>query len=61
MQDLSNQTTYLTFDLVQDYSPITLGMDVPQYSVINFSPEYPIVTITRPTDEYPRVLSINID
>lgn len=61
MQDLNDQTTSLTFDLVQDDSPIALGMDVSQHSVINFSSEYPTMTIARPNEKSPWVLSIYVD
>lgn len=61
MQDLSNQFTSLTLDLIQNDSPLTLSMDVLHHSVVNFSSEYPTVTITRPTGKTPQVLPIYVD
>lgn len=32
MQDTKNKTTALTFDVVNDNSPITIGLDIGKYS-----------------------------
>lgn len=58
VQDLQNQATELTFDLVDDDFPLTIGMDIRRYCVTDLRAKPPRIYLKRPTDTKERVFEV---
>lgn len=56
MQDMNDQTTSIRFDVTDDESPITIGMDVKLYSITDNIASPSQIVIKRPHDSAPRIL-----
>lgn len=53
MEDLLENNVTRTFDLTTDYAPLTLGLDVPQFSKRDFVSPEATTTFQRPSDNSP--------
>lgn len=60
VQDLSSQPVDLTFDLTDDESSITIGLNTQRYSKSNFVSAQPIFNLMKPQDRSPRTLPLYI-
>lgn len=60
VQDLNNNPVSLTFDLTNDDAPITIGLDVQQFSKRDFCIPEPFLTIHHPQDSNPKSLPIYV-
>lgn len=60
MQDLNDRTTTITFDVMDDNSPITMGMDIKRFSITDNTSEPKKLIIHRPSDKEKRVLQTYI-
>lgn len=59
-QDLDGRTTFITFDLFKDSSPLIIGLELTRYASTDFIACPPTITFRRPTDKEPRRLPIYI-
>lgn len=55
IQDINNNVTHLTFDLTDDDSPLTIGMDVKLYYVTDNLSSQSNLRFNRPFDNGPRI------
>lgn len=59
-QDLHGRVTHLTVDLFDDDSPLLVGIDVHEYSAINFTIDPAIILFKEPTEDEQRCFPIYI-
>lgn len=60
IQDVNGRPTNLFFDLTDDESPLTIGLDVQQYSQRSYVKPNSSITFMRPNDRHPRTLPVYI-
>lgn len=59
-KDIHNQPIELTFDLFDDESPLTIGLDIRRYSVTDMTSKPATMTIKRPEDSKPRTVEVYV-
>lgn len=55
---MKNRKVELTFDLLEDYSPLRIGMDEKGHCTTDYGAILPTLTLNRATEKESRVLSI---
>lgn len=60
VQDLSNHQAVLKFDQTDDSSPLTVGLDIQQYSKRNFVSAKSTLTLIRPQKRSPQIMFLYI-
>lgn len=60
LQDVDNRTMAFTFDLTTDDAPLTVGLDIQQFSSRDFAAASPTITFNLPHATMPRTFPIYI-